>query len=139
MGNKMFKLILIMFFIVALISIMLLFYNPKFYIQSFTESDDYLILNIYSKSKKCGFININNENITYQYSLGLNGKKGIIDLREVVLGYNTEILFIKIKDGKNIISVKCNQGIYEKTKNYFDNKLKTRDDKSFKSKRDIFF
>jgi hypothetical protein len=132
------KLILTIFFIIALILIMFLFYNPKFYIQSFTEGGDYLILNIYSKSKKCGSININNENITYQYSSGLKGKKGIIDLREVVLGYNKEILFVKIKDGKNIISIKCNQGIYEKIRIYFDNKLKMREDTNFKSKRDIF-
>jgi hypothetical protein len=70
--------------------------------------------------------------------LGLKGKKGIIDLREVLLGYNKKILFIKIKDDKNIISIKCNQGIYEKIKNYFDNKLKMREDTNFKSKRDIF-
>jgi hypothetical protein len=118
---------------------MFLFSNPKFHIQSFTESDDFLILNVYSKSKKCGFININNENITYQYSLGLKGKKGIIDLREVVLGYDKEILLIKTKENKNIISIKCNQRVYEKTKRYFDNKLKMREDESFKSKRDIFW
>jgi hypothetical protein len=118
---------------------MFLFSDPQFYIQSFTESDDSLILNICSKSKKCGVININNENITYQYSLGLKGKKGIMGLRDAVLGYNKEILFIKIKNGKNVISVKCNRGIYEKIKIYFDNKLKMREDTGVKSKRDIFW
>ncbi|MDR2781007.1 MAG: hypothetical protein LBB21_00915, partial [Holosporaceae bacterium] len=123
----------------TLVSIMFLFSDPQFYIQSFTESDDSLILNICSKSKKCGVININNENITYQYSLGLKGKKGIMGLRDAVLGYNKEILFIKIKNGKNVISVKCNRGIYEKIKIYFDNKLKMREDTGVKSKRDIFW
>lgn len=51
------------------------FLKLKFYIKSYEEDYHSLNLTIYSQSEACGFININDENIIFQYSSGLVGKK----------------------------------------------------------------
>lgn len=115
------------------------FFKPNFYVKSFDEKDDKLSLQIYSKSKKCGFINLNTENIVYQYSLGLNGKKGLIDITNVVLDYDNNMLLINLREGKNIISIECRKYIFDETFVYFSKIIKIRNSSEYKSKRDLFF
>jgi hypothetical protein len=115
------------------------FFKPKFHIKSFDEKDDNLSLEIYSKSKKCGFININTENIVYQYSLGLNGKKGLIDIANVVLSYSNNELLINLREGKNVISIECSKDIFDETFIYFNKIIKIKNNSEYKSKRDLFF
>ncbi|MCC9073895.1 hypothetical protein LNQ49_20125 [Flavobacterium sp. F-65] len=115
------------------------FFKPKFHIKSYNENHNNLTLEVYSKFKKCGFININSENIVYQYSLGLYGKKGLIDLSNATLDYQDNKFLFSIKEGKNIISIECSRDIYNESILFFNNKNKIRNSPDYKSKRDLFF
>lgn len=113
--------------------------KPKFYVKYCNENDDNLRLEVYSKSKKRGFIDIGSENIVYQYTLGLQGRKGLIDLRNVRLDYSDNMILISLKVGTNIISIGCSKEIYNEALLYFKDKIKIRNSSDYKSKRDLFF
>jgi hypothetical protein len=115
------------------------FLKPKFYIKSYEEDDHSLNLNIYSQSKECGFININDENIIFQYSLKLVGKKGLINIIDAKLYFNKDIFIIKNEKYDIIVSIKCNEEIYNKAMIYFNIKKQKINDSKNKSKRDLFF
>lgn len=66
-------------------------------------------------------------------------KKEFIDLKEAIFSYDNDIILIKIKEGKSIISVKCSKNIYNETTFFLDNRLKIRNTPDYVSKRDLFF
>jgi hypothetical protein len=127
-----------LFLLLIITPMLYFFFKPKFHIKSCYEENDNLSLKIYSKSKKCGFININSENIVYQYSSGLYGKKGAIDLRNTMLCYNDNMILINLKEGRNIISMECCKDIYNETLLYFNNKIKIRNSPDYKSNAVLF-
>lgn len=114
------------------------FLKPKFYIKSYKEDYHSLNLTIYSQSEACGFININDENIIFQYSSRLVGKKGLINIRDAKLYFNNDTFMIKNQKDKIIFSLQCNEEIYNKAVNYFNIKKERVNDAKNKSKRDLF-
>lgn len=114
------------------------FLKPKFYIKSYEEDYQSLNLTIYSQSEACGFININDENIIFQYSSRLVGKKGLINIRDAKLYFNNDTFMIKNQKDKIIFSLQCNEEIYNKAVNYFNIKKERVNDAKNKSKRDLF-
>ncbi|OCG32802.1 hypothetical protein A9G34_03240 [Gilliamella sp. Choc4-2] len=133
------KIILVIICLIIILLIMFSFLKPKFYIKSYEEDDHSLNLNIYSQSKECGFISINEENIIFQYSLKLVGKKGLINIRDAKLYFNKDIFIIKNEKYDIIVSIKCNEEIYNKAMIYFNIKKQKINDSKNKSKRDLFF
>jgi hypothetical protein len=133
------KIILVIICLIIILLIMFSFLKPKFYIKSYEEDDHSLNLNIYSQSKECGFISINEENIIFQYSLKLVGKKGLINIRDAKLYFNKDIFIIKNEKYDIIVSIKCNEEIYNKAMIYFNIKKQKINDLKNKSKRDLFF
>lgn len=114
------------------------FLKLKFYIKSYEEDYHSLNLTIYSQSEACGFININDENIIFQYSSRLVGKKGLINIRDAKLYFNKDAFMIKNQEDKIIFSLQCNEEIYNKAVNYFNIKKERVNDAKNKSKRDLF-
>ncbi|MWP50407.1 MULTISPECIES: hypothetical protein [Gilliamella] len=138
------KLISIIIFLIIYLLIMFSFSKPKFYIKSYQYDKGYdsFTLKIFSevKEKKCGFINISKEHVTFQYYYNFNNsKKGAVSVKDIIFDYkNSQFLIINKVNNDKILSINCKEDIYIKANNYLIEKKKQFKDESFKSSLDIF-
>lgn len=109
-------------------------------IVSCEEIQDCCILNIQLKSKKCGFINISQEHVTFQFSCGWTKiGKGALNIEDVSFKYkNNQFTIFKINNNQEILAFKSNKSIYEKALDFLKVKQNERKDPKFRSKLDEF-
>ncbi|WP_202702887.1 hypothetical protein [Flavobacterium sp. UGB4466] len=93
-------------------------------IVSYEEDQDSCMLNVYLKSRKCGFICISQKHVVFHLSCGWSKiGKGASDIKSVFLKYaNNQMIIFRVYDNKEILVIKCDQIIYEKALYFLKNK-----------------
>ncbi|WP_291287085.1 hypothetical protein [Flavobacterium sp.] len=110
------------------------------FIASYEENQNALILNIHVKSKKCGFINISQEHVIFQFYYGwTNVGKGALKIENVSFKYvNNELIIFKVVNDQKIAAFNCNRFIYEKAFEFLQVKQRERGSSKFRSNLDEF-
>lgn len=92
-----------------------LFYSP--YIKNYQTDNSSLVLEVYCKNKRCGYINFTNERLISIISFGIRSFKGNAKREAVYLHYNDQKLFIVNKaTSKTIFKIKCSEEVFRSIK-----------------------
>ncbi len=80
------------------------------------------------KDKKCGYIYIRKDNLTFYLSFGIKSCKGVIGIEYANLYFEENILFLKSdnKPDKILMKLNCSKSNYELIKKLIDRLKKER-------------